>query len=427
VIRIPYLRWQIAGLLALATALSYFDRQSFAVVVGEVRKDVTISSEDYGWLTSLFLLAYAAMYAVGGRIIDQLGTRVGLTAMIVWWSAATFLTGLANSLLGLGVCRFLLGMGEGGGFPGSAKAVAEWFPPRQRAMAFGIFNTGSSVGAVAAPPLIAIVVAAFGWRWVFFLTGIAGFVWALVWIAFYRTPDRHPLITPAERDMLEAERLLERPATSGADPSWWAFFAYPEVLGLMLAKGLSDSAWFFFIFWLPKYLLDVHEFDIKEIGEFAWIPYAFAGAGSLAAGLFGWLLRYNFSMRATRLIVLAASAALLPASTLIPAAPVTWAIVLFSMCMFGHQCFSTTMQTLPADLFRSRVVGTVGGLLGSAGAFAAMLFSLLGGWIVEHHGYGPVFVVTGLLHPVAFVVILLTVRNVAPLDREGNESANPAA
>jgi MFS transporter, ACS family, hexuronate transporter len=176
VIRVPHLRWWIAGLLALATALNYLDRQSFAVVVGEVRKEVAISDEDYGRLTSLFLLAYAFMYAAGGRIIDWLGTRVGLTLMIVWWSAATLLTGFANSLLGLGVCRFLLGMGEGGGFPGSAKAVAEWFPPRQRAMAFGIFNTGSSVGAVAAPPLIAILVAGLGWRWVFYLTGVAGFV-----------------------------------------------------------------------------------------------------------------------------------------------------------------------------------------------------------------------------------------------------------
>jgi ACS family hexuronate transporter-like MFS transporter len=320
-------------------------------------------------------------------------------------------------------------MGEGGGFPGSAKAVAEWFPPRQRALAFGVFNTGSSIGAVAAPPLIAVIVAGYGWRWVFYLTGIVGFVWAAGWLKFYRTPERHPSLSVAERETLNAE--LDRDATSiaAAAPSWRSFFAYREVRGLMLAKGLSDAAWFFFIFWLPKYLLDVHKFDIKEIGEFAWIPYAFAGAGSLAAGLLGWLLRGAFGMRATRLIVLAASAALLPASTLIPAAPVGWAIVLFSMCMFGHQCFSTTMQTLPADLFRSRVVGTVGGLLGAAGSFAAMLFSLIGGWIVERHGYGPVFIVTGMLHPIAFLVILLTVREVTPLDRgaDAQSSASPAA
>jgi len=412
------LRWWIAGLLALATALSYLDRQSFAVVVGEIGKEVPISDEQYGQLTSLFLFAYAIMYAVGGRIMDRLGTRIGLALMITWWSAATFLTGAATSVLGLGACRFLLGVGEGGGFPGSAKAVAEWFPPRERAMASGIFNTGSSVGSVLAPPLIAVIVAGLGWRWVFYLTGIVGFLWAGIWIAFYRPPARHRLLATTEREWIEAG-LGDGATTSGPSvpaPSWSSYLGYREVCGLMLAKALSDSAWFFFIFWLPKYLGDVRHLKIKEIGEFAWIPYACAGAGSMMAGILSAWLLHRCSLDRSRKIALGASAALLPASLLIAAAPLEFAIVFFGMCMFGHQCFSTIMQTLPADLFPSRAVGTVGGMIGSAGSFGAMAFNLFSGWLVEHHGYGPVFLIAGVLHPLAFAVILLNVRNIGPLD-----------
>src|SRR5688572_23519943 len=192
---IKNMRWWIAGLLALATALNYLDRQSFPVVVGEIRKEIPISDEQYGQLTSAFLLAYAIMYAGGGRIMDWLGTRAGYALMIVFWSAATFCTGLVSSVLGLGVFRFLLGMGEGGGFPGSGKAVAEWFPPRERSLAFGIFNTGSSIGAVIAPPLIALIVARLGWRWVFFITGSLGFISAVIWWKLYQPPARNRFIT----------------------------------------------------------------------------------------------------------------------------------------------------------------------------------------------------------------------------------------
>ena len=204
------LRWWIAGLLALATALNYLDRQSFPVVVGEIKKEIPLGNEQYGQLTSLFLLAYAIMYAGGGRLMDWLGTRAGYAVMIVWWSAANCLMGTVSSVLDLGAFRFLLGMGEGGGFPGSAKAVAEWFPARERAMAFGIFNTGSAVGAVIAPPLIALIVSALGWRWVFYLTGSIGFLWAWLWLKVYRPPATNPFVSAEEREMIESAHAAER-------------------------------------------------------------------------------------------------------------------------------------------------------------------------------------------------------------------------
>lgn len=408
------LRWWIAGALVLATALNYLDRQSFPVLVGEVRKEIPLTNEQYGRLASLFLLAYAVMYAGGGRIMDWLGTRVGYAVMIVWWSAANFLTGTVTSVAGLGAFRFMLGMGEGGGFPGSAKAVAEWFPPKDRALAFGLFNTGSALGAVVAPPLIALIVSGLGWRWVFYLTGAAGILWAWGWLAFYRPPATHPNITEEERQLIASSGLAEAAAPR---LRWRDLFRFGEVRGLMLAKFLSDSAWFFFIFWLPKYLGDARGLDIKQIGLFAWIPYFFAGAGSLGAGaVSSWLWRRQWSLNRSRKTILTVSAALLPASLLIVAAPLNYAIVFFSLVMFGHQCFASIVQTLPADLFPSRIVGSVGGLLGSAGSFGAMLFGLLVGWLVDRHGYAPAFVIAGLLHPLALTVIFLTVRRVEPVD-----------
>jgi len=419
-VRLPVIRnfrWWIAGLLALATALNYLDRQSFPVVVGEIKREIPFSNQQYGQLTSLFLLAYAIMYAGGGRLMDRLGTRVGYAVMIVWWSAANCLMGTVSSVLGLGVFRFLLGMGEGGGFPGSAKAVAEWFLPRERALAFGIFNTGSAVGAVIAPPLIALIVSTLGWRWVFYLTGSVGFLWAWLWLNVYRPPETNQFVSEEERQMIASAHVAER-ANYTEEPllPWTSFFLISEVRGLMLAKFLSDAAWFFFIFWLPKYLGDIRHLDIHHIGYFAWIPYAFAGGGSMTAGLLSsFLLRRHFSVNQTRKIVLGVSAMLLPASLLIFAAPLNFAIVFYSTVMFGHQCFASIVQTLPADLFPSRDVGSVGGLLGSAGSFGAMLFNLFVGWLIDHYGYAPAFFIAGFLHPLAFLIILVSVRRIVPL------------
>ena len=358
------------------------------------------------------------MYAGGGRIMDWLGTRVGYAVMIVWWSAANFCTGLVSSVFGLGTFRFLLGMGEGGGFPGSGKAVAEWFPPKERAMAFGIFNTGSAIGAVAAPPLIAFIVHILGWRWVFFITGAIGFVWAVIWLKFYQPPSKSRFISNEEREFILASQApaTGAPSQTVAPISWFKLFTYRQVLGLMGAKFLTDSAWYFFIFWLPKYLGDVRNLNIKQIGYFAWIPFAFAGLGSLSGGwLSSYLIRRNVSLNHARKIALGLSALLLPASLFIVASPLSLAIVFFSLAMFAHQFWSANVQTLPADIFPSRVVGSVEGLLGSAGAFGGMLFGLFVGQLIGDHGYGPAFIIAGVLHPIGFLLILLAVRRIEPV------------
>lgn len=415
--RIPNLRWWIAGLLAAATALNYLDRQNLPVVVSELQKSIPLSDQQYSQLQFLFLLAYGLMYAGGGRIVDVLGTRTGYLVMIVWWSVANMMHGLVTGVFGLGAARFLLGLGEGGGFPASAKAVSEWFPARERSFAFGLFNTGSSVGAVIAPPLIAGIVLWLNWRWVFFITGAFGLLWALVWSRLYELPGKHKLITPEEREYIETS--LRSIQTAGPRMPWASLFRYRQVWGLCAAKFLSDSAWYFFIFWLPKYLADIRHLNIKEIGYYAWVPYAFAGAGSFIGGwLSSYFIQRGLSIDTSRKIALGISAALMPASLLITASPLSLAIAFFSMAMFGHQFWSTIMQTLSADMFPSTTVGSVAGLLGAVGSFGGMFFNLLVGALLTHyHSYAIVFLISGLLHPASFIVVMLVVRRIEPVAR----------
>jgi MFS transporter, ACS family, aldohexuronate transporter len=288
-------------------------------------------------------------------------------------------------------------------------------------MAFGIFNTGSSLGAVVAPPLLAFIVHTFSWRWAFFATGAIGFLWALIWLKLYQPPATNRFVTQEEKAHISAAihnaaAVQTRAPAPAPHIPWSKLLTYRQVQGLMAAKFLTDAAWYFFIFWLPKYLGDVRELNIKEIGYFAWIPYAFAGAGSLlGGGISGILLRRQLSLNLSRKIALGIGASLLPVSLFIAGAPLSYAIVFFSLAMFAHQFWSANVQTLPADLFPSTVVGSVEGLLGSAGAFGGMLFGLLVGWLVGNHGYGPAFLIAGVLHPLAFLVILDTVRRIEPI------------
>ena len=267
------LRWRIALLIAAAIAISYFDRQTLPVAIKAIQLEIPISNTQFSQLQAAFLTAYALMYAGGGKLVDVLGTRMGFLLIMAWWSVACASHGLATGFGMLAMSRFLLGMGEGGGFPAATKAVAEWFPVGERSTAMGIINAGTSAGAVVAPPLIAITLATLNWRWVFFLSGAAGLAWTIWWLC------RH--YSPATRRL----RSQPRPQT-GPGISWLGLFRFPQVWGLVSAKFLSDAAWYFYLFWLPKYLYDVRHFDTKQVGYFAWIPYAAAGIGSLLGGWF---------------------------------------------------------------------------------------------------------------------------------------------
>lgn len=426
--KVRHFRWWIVGFIALATAINYLDRQNLPVAISEIKNTIPIDDVQYGMITSLFLFAYGTMYAVGGRIMDLLGSRLGYAIMIIWWSLANILHGFVNTIFGLGAARLLLGIGEGGSFPGSAKVVSEWFPARERSFAFGIFNTGSSVGAVIAPPLIAYIIATLNWRWAFFITGLAGLIWGVIWLAFYSRPAKSKFITSEEETYISTSLAQEKKAREGktGNVPWLSLFRYRKVWGVILVKFLPDAAWYFFIFWLPKYLNDARGLDIQGIGYYAWIPYAFAGGGSFFGGwLSSYLVKRGLSLDTARKIPLGIAAALLPASLLITGASLNMAVVFFGMAMFGHQLYSTIVQTLVADMFPSQVVGAVSGLMGCGATYGAMLFSLVIGYIINAYGYNPAFIISGLLHPLSFLLVFLIIRkiefvNILPVHEKEN-------
>jgi ACS family hexuronate transporter-like MFS transporter len=398
-------RWRIAVLVSAAIAISYLDRQTLPVAVKAIARDIPLSNEQFSYLQSAFLLAYALMYAGGGRLADALGTRRGFFLIMFFWSLACASHSLAINFAMLAASRFLLGVGEGGGFPAATRAVAEWFPVSERATAMGIINAGTAVGAVVAPPLIAGILLVANWRWIFLAAGAIGLLWSIWWRLSYVDP--------------EPDR--SQPSTSevgmSGNISWPALLRIRETWGLVLAKFLSDAAWYFYLFWLPKYLYDARGFDIKAVGKLAWIPYAAAGIGSLmGGGLSSFLVQRRLALGAARKISLGLSAAVMPCVFLIPHAPVSWALALFSLAYFGQQSWSTLVMVLPTDVFPRAVVGSVAGLVGFGGAMGGIAFGQLVGYLLDHgSGYGPVFAMAGSFHVVAFFIILLTIPVVGPL------------
>jgi MFS transporter, ACS family, hexuronate transporter len=409
------LRWRIAILVSVAIAISYLDRQTLPVAVSAIARDIPLSNQRFSALQSAFLLSYALMYIGGGKLVDTLGTRIGFAVIMTFWSLANASHALATSFAMLMVSRFLLGMGEGGGFPAATRAVAEWFPAKERATAMGIINAGTAVGAVIAPPLIALVLSYAGWRWIFVVTGGLGLLWTWWWISSYFSPANHPEPMVREQFASASEAQDSEPR-----PRWFDLLRIRESWGLVSAKFLSDAAWYFYLFWLPKYLYDARGFDVRAVGTFAWIPYAAAGVGCLLGGWFSsYLVKRQFSLGVARKLALGLSAAVMPSILLVPRLPVAWALVIFSIAYFGQQSWSTLVMVLPTDLFPGNVVGSVAGLVGFGGAMGGIAFGQLVGYLLDHgFGYGVVFSLAATFHVAAFVIILATVPVVHSLNLE---------
>ena len=402
-----FVRWRIAVLVSLAIAISYLDRQTLPVAVSAIGKDIPLSNQQFSTLQSAFLFSYAFMYAGGGKLIDLLGTRSGFTLTMVFWSLACASHALAVSFAMLMVSRFLLGMGEGGGFPAATRAVAEWFPTKERATAMGIINAGSSVGAVVAPPLIAVILSYLSWRWIFLVAGGIGLLWTGWWRLSYFSPEQ-----PEEGNGSDD---VEISTTVSGEPReklrWIDLLRIRESWGLVIAKFLSDAAWYFYLFWLPKYLYDARGFNIKGVGRYAWIPSAAAGAGCLAGGWFSsYLVRREFTLGVARKLALGLSAAVMPFIIMVPHVAVSWAIFLFSLAYFGQQSWSTLVMVLPTDLFPRSVVGSVAGLVGFGGAMGGIAFGQVAGFLLDRgFGYGFLFSLAGTFHVIALLVILVAI------------------
>ena len=399
-------RWHIAFLVSAAIAVSYLDRQTLPIAIGEIQREIPISNSVKAFLDSAFLLTYGLMYVGGGRLMDVLGTKRGFLIIMVFWSLACASHGFAGGVIALAASRLLLGVGEGGGFPAATRVVAEWFPVKDRATAMGIINAGTGVGGVIAPPLIAAIIlnvhwlGVASWRWVFFITGALGLLWTVWWAKTYFPPGSEKS-DPAPPRPVPMRELLR----------------FRETWGVIGAKFLSDAAWYFYMFWLPKYLLDARGFNIKAVGSVAWIPFAAAALGCLVGGgLSSWLLHRGHSVNAARKLALGLSAALMPCVMLVPHVPVPWVIFLFSVAFFGQQSWSTLVMILPTDLFPKHTVGTVAGFVGLGGALGGVVLGQLAGYLLDHgFSYTPVLVIAGSLHLAAFLLILATVRSLQPL------------
>jgi ACS family hexuronate transporter-like MFS transporter len=412
------LRWRIAILISAAIAISYLDRQTLPVAIDAIRKEIPVTDGMFANLNIAFLITYALMYMGGGKLMDTLGTRRGFMLIMIFWSFACASHGLATTFAMLAASRLLLGIGEGGGFPAATRAMAEWFSAKERSLAMGIMNAGTAVGGIAAPPLIALILVQFQlhWRWVFFITGGLGLLWTLWWRFDYFLPEQHPKLSDAERNQ---ERTTTTSENAGASKTpWFNLLKVRQIRGIVLAKFLSDAAWYFYLLWLPKYLYDARGLNIKQVGYYGWIPHLAAGVGCLVGGSFSsWLIRRNYSINAARKIALASSAAMMPLVFFIPQVDIGWVIVFFSIAYFGQQSWSTLVMTLPADLIPKRAVGAVAGLVGFGGAMGGVCFLKGVGYLLDHGaGYAPVFAMAGTFHLIAFGIICLAIPRIHPLN-----------
>jgi MFS transporter, ACS family, hexuronate transporter len=398
-------QWYFVALVTAAIGISYFDRQTLPVAISSIQRTIPLSDQQFSWLQFAFLIPYALTYAAGGRMLDLIGTRRGFILIMLWWSAACALHGFAMNFGFLLVARFLLGMGEGGGFPAATRVVAEWVSPHQRSTAMGVINAGTAIGSVLAPPMIGIILLTIGWRAVFFASGTIGFAWVLWWLVSYRGSNRETSISTLDARLI-AQRL-----------SFLDVVSMRRVQVLVFAKFMSDSAWYFYLFWLPKYLYDVRGFDIKHVSYYAWIPYAASGVGSFLGGwLSSVLLKRGLSLDFSRKFVLGLSALFMPVVILVPHVGVGWALLLFSIAFFCQQSWSGLIMTLPADIFPLSAVGSVSGLIGFGGAIGGAIFGVVAGFLLGHgFGYETLFLIVGTFHLIGFIAILLLEGTVSPL------------
>lgn len=409
------LRWWIVSLIFLATLINYIDRLTISVLAPVITDDLGLTNTEFGGVVVWFLLAYTISQGVSGKLYDRVGTRLGFTFSIITWSIAAGAHAFARGLTSLSALRFVLGFGEAGNWPGAAKAVAEWFPIRQRALGMAIFNSGAAIGSIVAPPLIIWLQLRYGWQTTFLFTGALGVIWLTLWLIFYQTPDRHRWITSEERALIrEAPEVesREREATvpvvnSQAAPRWRDLLRHRQVWAIVLARFFTDPVWWLYITWLPLYLYKARGFSLKEIGLFAWVPYVAADAGSLFGGwCSGYLIARGWSVDFARKAVIAAAALLMPAGIFAAVAESPFvALALIALVLFGFQVWINNVQTLPSDFFSERAVGSVAGLGGTGAGIGAMLFTLGTGWVVDHFSYVPVLVAAGVLAPLGTLVL----------------------
>ncbi|MBL8292896.1 MAG: MFS transporter [Bryobacterales bacterium] len=395
--------WILCGLLFFATALSFLDRQVLSVLAPQLTAEFGMSNAVYSRVVFAFVLSYTVMFALGGRLMDALGTRLGLALSVGIWSLASAAHALANGPWVLGFSRFFLGVGEGACFPGATKGAVEWMPPHQRAMAVGLANGGSAFGAVLAPPLTVWWTGLFGWRGAFIATAVLGTIWLILWLLAFR--GLPATVTAAGTQRVGFRSLLVR----------------PEVRRFMIARFCFDPVFYFYMFWIPQYLSRERGMALVDIGNLIWIPFFALGVTNIAAGrVSDMLVKRGWQPRRARMTLMLVAALLTPASWLASTAGTAGAaIALMSVLMFAHGIWIANYITLIGDTVSPAEVGTAVGLTGTCGGIAGMLSNLIVGPVVDSTGFAPMFVVTALLYPTAWIILALGRRDPAGVSAKG--------
>lgn len=391
-------KWWMLSFAFLATVINYLNRQTLSVMAPVLLQEFRISATSYSHIVFAFMLAYTLMNGVSGRLLDRLGTRIGYGLTIAIWSGAEILNALSAGALSLGIFQFLLGVGEAGNYPAGVKLITEWFPPEERSHASGIFNSGASIGAILAPPLLAFIMLVSGWRTAFVVIGLLGFLWLAAWLAIYREPGA--AITKDQTDRLPLRVLLR-------SRFLWQF---------TLSKVFSDPVWYFYIFWFPQYLKVAHSFSLREIGETAWIPFLTATLGNLAGGaVFSALMRTGSKpVNARRIAILMFSALMVPAIFVGSISSATGCIALISTATFGYSGALANLLAVPGDVFPKGAVASIWGFASMGSGIGGMIFSLVTGWLVDHYSFRPAFVLFGVIPVLAAWIVWTLPRNAEP-------------
>jgi ACS family hexuronate transporter-like MFS transporter len=414
-------RWRIVALLFFATTINYLDRQIIGLLKPTLEKEFAWTETDFARIVMAFTAAYAIGLLVSGRVIDKIGTKAGYTITVVVWSVAAMLHAVARSAFGFGLARVGLGLGEAGNFPAAMKAVAEWFPKKERAQATGIFNAGTSIGVVMALILAPAILKYFGWQEVFWITGALGFIWLIFWLVFYEVPSRQKRLSAAERSYITSGQDEEAP---GAVPAgaikWHKLFTMPQTWAFVTGKGLIDPIYWFFLFWLPSYFSATFNLDLKKPSPQLMLIYAATTAGSIGGGYFSsWLIKKGMPTLKARKTALLCFAVLELSIILAQFATDIWvAVGLLSLAVALHQAWATNIFTTASDMFPKEAVSSVVGIGGMAGAVGGILFPVLVGYLLDTYkaqgnlagGYNLLFTICGCTYLTAWVIIHVLTR-----------------
>ena len=400
-------RWTVCALLFVVTTVNYIDRQVLSILAPTLQRELHWSETAYGDVVSWFTALYALGFLVVGRWLDRVGVRRGFAVAVVAWSVAAIGHAVARTTAGFSAARALLGLGESANFPGAIKAVAEWFPDKERALATGILNAGTSIGTIAAAYVVPLVTLTYGWRWAFIATGSVGFLWLALWLALYRAPEAQPRLSAAELAYIRAGR----PAPAAGHIAWLPLLGRRQTWAVIVGKFMTDPVWWFYLFWLPKFLDTRYGIKLSQLALPLVVVYVVAGAGSVTGGwLSGALMRRGWTVNRARKAALLCMALAIVPTALAPHAGNVWtAVALVSLATAAHQGWSANIYTLASDMFPRAAVATVIGIGGAAGALSGYLFQKATGRILDYTGgnYAPIFMVCGLAYVSAWIIIHL--------------------